>query len=81
MVVLCAFMYKRKWHFVISPTMPNSGRLKLWRNDSDRTTVTKPGPTETSQEGLFNSLFTGLVIAALEGGGGDIRGHVSADSA
>jgi len=37
-------------------------------------------PDETSQEGMFNSLFTGLVIDALKGGAADARGHVSAAS-
>ena len=66
-----------------SGEMGNTGDGK----DINQTTLTEgvtilaaSGPTETSQEGLFNSLFTGLVIAALEGGGADIRGHVSAAS-
>ena len=35
---------------------------------------------EASQEGMLNSLFTELVMAALEGGAADVRGHVSAAS-
>jgi hypothetical protein len=44
------------------------------------TILSASGPNETSREGGLNSLFTGLVISALDGGGADIRGYVSAAS-
>lgn len=44
------------------------------------TILSASGVDEASEQGIFNSLFTELVCAALEGGGADIRGYVSAAS-
>lgn len=44
------------------------------------TILSASSPKEASQEGLLNSLFTELVMAALDGGAADVRGHVSAAS-
>ncbi len=44
------------------------------------TILSASSPEQVSQEGLLNSLFTELIMAALEGGAADIRGHVSVAS-
>jgi len=44
------------------------------------TILSASNSNEVSQEGVLNSLFTSLVMAALEGGAADVRGYVSAAS-
>lgn len=44
------------------------------------TILSASSPDQKSQEGMLNSLFTELIIAALSGGAADVRGHVSAAS-
>lgn len=44
------------------------------------TILSASSPVQESQEGLENSVFTGLVLSALDGGAANIRGEVSAAS-
>ncbi len=58
----------------------NGGTINQTTLSEGVTILSASTPHQKSQEGLLNSLFTELVMAALEGGAADVRGHVSAAS-
>lgn len=58
----------------------NGGAINQTTLSEGVTILSASSPHQKSQEGLLNSLFTELVMAALSGGAADVRGHVSAAS-
>jgi len=58
----------------------NGGTINQTTLSEGVTILSASSPHEVSQEGMLNSLFTELVMAALSGGAADVRGYVSAAS-
>lgn len=58
----------------------NGGTINQTTLSEGVTILSASTSNQKSQEGLLNSLFTELVMAALSGGAADVRGYVSAAS-